>query len=1410
MPWKHSLSTTKPAALNPIKEQHTHISLPLETFLQQLEIAGFRITPATRLSVLRVLQSVGKANLQNPQKLKYLLAPVIAKSETEQKRFYDLFEVYWKELNAPLSEPPAKVEKTNTEPPPPDNRLPNWFWLGIGALTVGLTIWALSRLLSPTVLPLNPTIAFKPIEAQHKLEDTLFIENLSINYDTIHTKFIWELIDEATGTIEQIDSLNYHGTFHLKTLENKPQKQLRLIAHHRIEKTRDSSKLANFTITCQDLVKIVDVIAPKQVDTRKDIKFEVITEPKEDPAFQYSWDFDDGKTARGPSVMHSFPDFGIYQVKVTVEKIGTAGECQAIKIHTLSIGQKAPLAEKTLRKDTASFLAFFNWGTWWLLAMLAMLTLFFWRRWWKRPTPVVIKEDKTAFFQSVFSVSDKAPYDIPFKQKETSISIEAGLFRMADTMRVRQEGLRKVLDVSATIKATAEQGGFPSFQMATKTKPPEYLFLIDQENNQSHQSSLFQFITHFLQKNDVYIEVFFYHAKFNRVWNKSHPEGMSLSQLARLYAHYRLIILGDAYSLLDTFSQQQPQLQKETTGAFKSWKNRVLLTPTPMVSWTFREGVLYEMFKLFPADLQGVQTAMNYLESEQALEGDGGNSFKKWRSEQQSLRDEIDINYRKWTRIKTYQDYLKDHPKVYQWLMALAVYPEPNWNITLAIGKKLQSQGVEVSYDNLLLLARIPCLRTGVLTASLRQQFLQALDLETEILARQAVKEVLEAIKEKVANSHAHFEFQSQLAIQNFILRPDKKSHQEAIRYLNDQALLTKSQTKELNLNLQKKHSGETDIITYLQKTDLAATPPPRPFYTPDFTRAAGLTGLFLILVLLLGMLNGSDWLNKKANASNELAARPQDNFFLQYIPTDSAAIYNNLAVDQFQQLKKDADISQLSLLINKDYYTPAIQSLLRATEIRTGYQIATENLGKLCYNLGVQNYSRAIAANKIDASYLNQSLAEFKSILIPADSILFDTYHAKGLVYWYLNKKDSSKLFLDNIDPVFFDTLSLNPNLKILWEADIPATTLTDNPTDNQSINLIGVVIDANTKAPIDRVLVEGGNIAKLTNIGGVFILGFPKKDVGKTRQLSFSKTGYRSKAQSVLIRADQLEIELDPIADARPIPASLTKIIIDLLGIEPSEVKASANFTEDLGADELDFVEIVMDVEKAYNINIPDAEVEQVKTVGQLAQVVVKRADPSYFLDSDADGILDTEDFCPNIKGSKNDKGCPPLSRSSFKDERDGKVYQTVTVAGKTWMAENLNHKTLNSTCYNDKSSYCNQYGQLYALEEAKIACPKGWYLPSDADWQNLLKYYGKGQTAYAALIQGGESSLNFRLGGWKSITKGKYYYDVNIKGEYWSSSPASTNTSYRYSFNQIDKSIYRNEHENELGYSCRCVKN
>lgn len=64
--------------------------------------------------------------------------------------------------------------------------------------------------------------------------------------------------------------------------------------------------------------------------------------------------------------------------------------------------------------------------------------------------------------------------------------------------------------------------------------------------------------------------------------------------------------------------------------------------------------------------------------------------------------------------------------------------------------------------------------------------------------------------------------------------------------------------------------------------------------------------------------------------------------------------------------------------------------------------------------------------------------------------------------------------------------------------------------------------------------------------------------------------------------------------------IAARVKKIIIEKLGVEESEVTPEASFNNDLGADSLDTVELIMEFEKEFSISIPDEQAETIQTVG------------------------------------------------------------------------------------------------------------------------------------------------------------------------------------------------------------------
>ncbi|MBO8447588.1 MAG: acyl carrier protein [Bacteroidetes bacterium] len=70
--------------------------------------------------------------------------------------------------------------------------------------------------------------------------------------------------------------------------------------------------------------------------------------------------------------------------------------------------------------------------------------------------------------------------------------------------------------------------------------------------------------------------------------------------------------------------------------------------------------------------------------------------------------------------------------------------------------------------------------------------------------------------------------------------------------------------------------------------------------------------------------------------------------------------------------------------------------------------------------------------------------------------------------------------------------------------------------------------------------------------------------------------------------------------------VASKVKEIIVEKLGVNESEVSENASFTNDLGADSLDTVEMIMEFEKAFDIQIPDEMAEKITTVGEAIEYI------------------------------------------------------------------------------------------------------------------------------------------------------------------------------------------------------------
>jgi uncharacterized protein (TIGR02145 family) len=169
------------------------------------------------------------------------------------------------------------------------------------------------------------------------------------------------------------------------------------------------------------------------------------------------------------------------------------------------------------------------------------------------------------------------------------------------------------------------------------------------------------------------------------------------------------------------------------------------------------------------------------------------------------------------------------------------------------------------------------------------------------------------------------------------------------------------------------------------------------------------------------------------------------------------------------------------------------------------------------------------------------------------------------------------------------------------------------------------------------------------------------------------------------------------------------------------------------------------------------------------------------------------------------------------TFTDSRDGKTYKWVKIGKQVWMAKNLNYNASGSKCYDNKSANCQKYGRLYNWNTAMKVCPKGWHLPSNAEWDVLVAFAGGDKIAVKKLKAksgwnsggNGDDAFGFAaLPGGLGGSDG-YFDDVGYYGRWWSASETSANGAYGRLMHCYDEGAYWYSYVKDALFSVRCLQ-
>jgi uncharacterized protein (TIGR02145 family) len=178
-------------------------------------------------------------------------------------------------------------------------------------------------------------------------------------------------------------------------------------------------------------------------------------------------------------------------------------------------------------------------------------------------------------------------------------------------------------------------------------------------------------------------------------------------------------------------------------------------------------------------------------------------------------------------------------------------------------------------------------------------------------------------------------------------------------------------------------------------------------------------------------------------------------------------------------------------------------------------------------------------------------------------------------------------------------------------------------------------------------------------------------------------------------------------------------------------------------------------------------------------------------------------------------------------FVDPRDYVYYGTVNIAGQVWMTENLRYESAESRCYDDSDNNCVAFGRLYSFNASTTACPPGWHVPDDGEWQTLEMHLGMSSDDAAVASQsiargaaemvgtqlkaGGSSGMNILMAGWHDTEQG-YVGDYNLGADtyLWSCTTDGGPNIYRRWFTEGSDGVYRfADDPDRYWLSIRCVE-
>ncbi|MEP6746980.1 MAG: tetratricopeptide repeat protein [Bacteroidota bacterium] len=681
--------------------------LPMGQLFYLLHSNGFNVKPEDYIEMIKVTERFGSVNIDETAKW---ICPIIATSETEQLKFYNIIEQYKKIESAQACERPVRERK-----------FPRWFKIALFVFFLVFLSLTICLSLQKNVYRLEESNKQRTIKKGQPLfldASTLLKDHPA---DSSQIQFIWLFSDGTKQAGLQVyHTFNIPGDYLVKRQFYSrsiplPKKSDSLLVH-----------------VCNDLPKVNIKVPEVAVMIKKPVAISANVEASAGTVSGYQWTINDSVFTTSLPVVNDFifSKEGDYTV-----------ECKAIVGTPSSPCSVADNAIIHVEDNETHYSAHFSSPR---AGSYAGIEL----KWWVSPILLLLaaaglcysfikrKKNVTAGHENKpgLNINPRGPFDIPFEQNDTKfIQPEIELRHFFTQMKYKAEEETLALNINGTIQSIIKSGGSPQLVFAPITQQQQYLLLIDRANPKSMLTRFFRYLAKSMAEEGMPVVVFYYDKNF-MCFNDQFPGGLSLQRVADSWRHATLIILGKAHELVYNV---YPVIEENFLKELNRWQSKAVITPVPIKDWAVKEKILQDYIILLPADVAALQKLLPALREKI--------KFSKSILEI-TEQDQYSLANTDFRDVNDLKNYLGKDNVLFQWLCAICIYPKLKWEVFVEIGKAVldkYGQPESLNYSNLLKLCRISWMQQGVFPQATRLELLKLLKTENEICAREKLLHML-------------------------------------------------------------------------------------------------------------------------------------------------------------------------------------------------------------------------------------------------------------------------------------------------------------------------------------------------------------------------------------------------------------------------------------------------------------------------------------------------------------------------------------------------------------------------------------------------------------------------------------------------------------------------------------------